>query len=49
MNPLAKMFLFPKLGPWYMAQARISIVNFITLPLAISTEYCKTWAKVYRP
>lgn len=49
MNPLAKMFLFPKLGPWYMAQARREIVRIVAMPLAISTEYWKTWAEVYRP
>jgi len=49
MNSMAKMFLFPKLGPWYMAQARREIVRIVTLPMAISTEYWTTFAAVYRP
>ena len=42
------MMLFPKLGPWYMAQARIATVHFVTLPLVVSAEYWKTWAAVYK-
>lgn len=44
MNP----FLFPKLGPWYMAQARIATVSFITLPMVVSTEFWRTWSTVFR-
>jgi len=43
-----KYFLFPKLGPWYMAQARIAVVHFVTIPLAVQTEFWNTWAAVYR-
>lgn len=40
--------MFPKLGPWYMAQARIATVTWVTLPLVISAEYWRVWAEVYR-
>ena len=43
-----KMMLFPKMGPWYMAQARIATVQFITLPLVVSAEFWKVWGSVYR-
>lgn len=38
-----------KLFPWYLAQARKSIVAFITIPLVISETYWTTWAAAYHP
>lgn len=40
--------IFTKVSPWYMAQYRIAVVNFVTLPMAISAEFWKTWGEVYR-
>lgn len=37
--------IFTKVSPWYMAQYRIAVVNFVTLPMAVSTEFWKTWGR----
>jgi hypothetical protein len=43
-----RKMIFTKVSPWYMAQYRIAVVNFVTLPMAVSTEFWKTWGEVYR-
>ena len=42
-----KRAMFPKVGPWYVAQLRIAIVTFVTLPMAVNTAFWDTWAKAY--
>ena len=42
-------WIFPKLGPWYMAQFRRAAVAYMTLPLVVSAEFWETWANVIEP
>ena len=39
----------PLAGPWYLAQQRIAVTTFITLPLIWSCEYWRMWAEVMFP
>lgn len=42
-----KRAMLPKCVPWYAAQLRIAIVQYVTLPVAVNTAFWHTWAKVF--
>lgn len=44
-----RLFTLPKTFPWQLAKMRNRFVNFVTMPLVVSTEFFNTWSKVFRP
>ena len=50
LKPIKETIMIPnKLMPWRIAQARIALVTFITLPMRINEQYWKIWSSVMYP
>lgn len=43
------MYMQSKLFPWHMAQVRLAMVAWMTLPFEVSESFWTTWSSVMFP